>query len=297
MSSQETHAEMTKLTPYVNSSDYVVSTDKIPELRDWNIEIKTSKEWDTFYNSSMIIIANVVDNIRIFVESEPTSYSLTEQFDKEMKSFQTHFSNYMIVEPSRNVALSDNEALSIVVSGRNNKNKDLIWRHLVFVKANRGYHLSCNGEADQALVAKLCDPIMRSVASIRGIDVNNSSGTSHGATTAKGVLPKDIGNSRNILLPPITSDLRGQNELRVRNPNEFTVMVGVRSSNGGMDFDVPANGQGSIYIPNGQYDIYFVYSNNPSALFQGDSFNLYENGVEIQIVRVVNGNYGIRQVK
>ena len=52
----------------------------------------------------------------------------------------------------------------------------------------------------------------------------------------------------------------------------------------------------SVFIPNGKYEIYFVYSNKPDALFKGDDFSLNNNGVEIRIVKVVGGNYGIRQV-
>ena len=39
------------------------------------------------------------------------------------------------------------------------------------------------------------------------------------------------------------------------------------------------------------------YSSDPEGLYQGDSFTLSNNGVDIQIVKVVNGNYGIRKVK
>ena len=82
-----------------------------------------------------------------------------------------------------------------------------------------------------------------------------------------------------------------------RSPNDFSVVVGIRSGDKGKDFDVPANGVQSVYIPDGNYEIYFVYSDKPQALFQGDSFTLDNNGIEIQIVKIVNGNYNIRQVK
>jgi hypothetical protein len=52
-----------------------------------------------------------------------------------------------------------------------------------------------------------------------------------------------------------------------------------------------------VYVPDGHYEIFFVYSNDSDALFQGDSFNLNNNGIEIQIVQIVNGNYNIRRVK
>ena len=99
------------------------------------------------------------------------------------------------------------------------------------------------------------------------------------------------------ILPAFTDELNGQNPVRVRNPNEFAVAAGVRSAKKGKNLNVPANGVETVYIPDGKYDIYFVYSNKPEALFQGDSFTLKHNGVEIQIVKVVNGNYSIRQVK
>jgi hypothetical protein len=86
-------------------------------------------------------------------------------------------------------------------------------------------------------------------------------------------------------------------EVRVKNPNEFKVRVGLRSDGRGQDFIVTANGTDSVHVPNGRYDIYFQYSTEPDSLYQGDSFTLSDNGVEIQIVKIVNGNYGIRKVK
>ena len=99
------------------------------------------------------------------------------------------------------------------------------------------------------------------------------------------------------VLPRYANELSGSNEVRIKNPNDFSVRAGLRSGVNGKDMDVPANGVESVYVPDGRYDIYFVYSNKPDALFQGDSFTLSGNGVEIQIVKVVGGNYSIRQVK
>jgi hypothetical protein len=99
------------------------------------------------------------------------------------------------------------------------------------------------------------------------------------------------------LLPAFSEELQGSNPVRVKNPNSFAVSTGLRSGGRGKNFDVSANGEQTVYVPNGRYDIYFVYSDKPDALFQGDSFTLNNDGVEIQIVKVVNGNYNIRQVK
>jgi hypothetical protein len=106
-----------------------------------------------------------------------------------------------------------------------------------------------------------------------------------------------VTQDRESLLPTFATELKGVNEVRVKNPNDFSVTAGLRQGAAGRDFRVPANGTSSVFVPDGRYDIYFVYSDKPDALFQGDSFTLNRNGVEIQIVKVVNGNYGIRQVK
>ena len=99
------------------------------------------------------------------------------------------------------------------------------------------------------------------------------------------------------ILPPYKSILRGPNEVRLKNPNDFGVTAGIRKGQYGTNFYIPANGRNSVYIPDGRYEIYFVYSSNPDGLFKGDSFTLVGNGVEIQIVKIVGGNYGIRRIK
>ena len=98
-------------------------------------------------------------------------------------------------------------------------------------------------------------------------------------------------------MPSFKEELNGRNEVRVVNPNSFAVKVGVRSANKGKNITVIPSGRASIFIPDGRYDIYFNYSTDPNGLYQGDSFTLHSNGVEIEIVKVVDGNYGIRKVK
>ncbi len=115
-------------------------------------------------------------------------------------------------------------------------------------------------------------------------DSGKSAGTSPNASKAPASLPQ------------FTYALSGADEVRVRNPNDFTVSVGVRSGEAGKDFEVGPNGTASVWVPDGHYEVYFIYSSKPEALFQGDSFALANNGVEIQIVKVVSGNYNIRQV-
>jgi hypothetical protein len=111
------------------------------------------------------------------------------------------------------------------------------------------------------------------------------------------LVSEEVTEDKKSLLPTFSVLLQGPNEVRIRNPNDFSVTAGIRSADRGKDVTIPANSTRSGYVPDGQYDIFFVYSDKPDALFQGDPFTLNGNGVEIHIVKVVNGNYGIRQVK
>jgi SH3-like domain-containing protein len=97
--------------------------------------------------------------------------------------------------------------------------------------------------------------------------------------------------------PAYQGRLDGGNLVRVRNPNDYAVRVGLRSDGRGKDFLVVPGGVETVSVPNGRYDVYFHYSNDPAGLYQGDSFALSNNGVEIRIVKVADGNYGIRKVK
>jgi hypothetical protein len=83
------------------------------------------------------------------------------------------------------------------------------------------------------------------------------------------------------LLPQLTTELNGPREIRIRNPNDCVVAAGVRTGTSGKNIMVPAKGTVSAYLPDGEYDVYFVYSDKPDALFQGDTFTLSGNGAEI----------------
>ena len=98
------------------------------------------------------------------------------------------------------------------------------------------------------------------------------------------------------LFPEFRKQLKGANEVRINNPNNFKVTVALRSGDSGRDFEAPANGVASVFVPNGTYEIYFVYSNKSDELYEGDKFTLDNKGIEIKLIKVVGGNYGIRKV-
>lgn len=70
----------------------------------------------------------------------------------------------------------------------------------------------------------------------------------------------------------------------VTNPNPCTAAVALRSKRDnvtgiygyGKDFGVAARGSTSMGVCLGEFDIYYVYATDPTALFRGDSFKLSE---------------------
>lgn len=99
-------------------------------------------------------------------------------------------------------------------------------------------------------------------------------------------------------LPPCAKFLvGGRNTVIVRNTNAFSVDVALRSPAGGADLWVPPSGEATAQLPDGTYTAYFVYATEPAGLYQGDSFTLAGHVTTIDLVRVVNGNYGIRKIR
>lgn len=96
---------------------------------------------------------------------------------------------------------------------------------------------------------------------------------------------------------PYQRKARGGNEVRVRNPNQHTLTAMLRSGESGRDFQAESGRTTSTYVDDGSYEIYFAYSQEPEALYQGDGFNRNRNGVEIRLVRAVVGNYNVRRVR
>lgn len=88
----------------------------------------------------------------------------------------------------------------------------------------------------------------------------------------------------------------GDSIVSVKNPNSYSVMVGLRSGRSGFDFLVPARSTRQISAPDGSYKIYFVYSDRPTRLWKGDDFRVRNQKIQIEIVQAVDGNYAIQPV-
>lgn len=115
-----------------------------------------------------------------------------------------------------------------------------------------------------------------------------------GASPGKPAVEIPLGAS----LPPIQAPLSGRNEIRIRNPNSYSVKVQLRTGTFASNFNVPPGGVASGHGPDGKYEIFFIHSNEPESLYQGDDFTVSSgNGVEITLTAVIGGNYGVRKIR
>lgn len=97
--------------------------------------------------------------------------------------------------------------------------------------------------------------------------------------------------------PKPKGDLKGENQLRIDNPDDVAVTVGVRGSDGrGSDLVVPPRTKQSFWLPDGQFEIYFCYPQRPDDVLQGDRITLNRQHAEIQLRKQQGGNYPLRPV-
>jgi hypothetical protein len=100
------------------------------------------------------------------------------------------------------------------------------------------------------------------------------------------------------LFPVRNKPLRGSgSEISISNPNDFSVAVALTTAAEADYFLVIPHGGVSCPIPNGQYDIYFVYSTDPESLYQGDPITVRKQKITLTLQPVSEGNYGIKKVK
>jgi hypothetical protein len=104
------------------------------------------------------------------------------------------------------------------------------------------------------------------------------------------------GEERNLPQEPGKDSSAGYNTLRVTNPNEYSAQVDLRSGSQTANLSVAAHSTGSVQLPDGTYQVLFQFSDQPGRRFQGDDVSLHGNIAEIQLVNVLDGNYGLRPV-
>lgn len=100
------------------------------------------------------------------------------------------------------------------------------------------------------------------------------------------------------LFPVRNKLLKGSgSEISISNPNDFSVAVALMTDVSADYFLVTPQGSFGRPIPNGQYDIYFVYSTDPESLYQGDPITVRNQKMTLTLQPVSEGNYGMKKVK
>jgi hypothetical protein len=92
------------------------------------------------------------------------------------------------------------------------------------------------------------------------------------------------------------SEQGGTSTVRVLNPNPFMVHVRLQSQSAWREFMVPAGSVDGVIVPDGRYDVFFIFSNEPGTRYQGDPLFLASSGVTITAKPQPNGNFGLRKL-
>lgn len=85
---------------------------------------------------------------------------------------------------------------------------------------------------------------------------------------------KDAGSFALVRIPPYKSELKGSNEIRLRNPNNFPVLVMIRRDEQGRNIEIPGKSMTLVYLPDGGFQVSFVFANVPNAVLRGDHIHL-----------------------
>lgn len=99
------------------------------------------------------------------------------------------------------------------------------------------------------------------------------------------------------VMPRYTIPLRGDIEFCVVNSSKSAVTVRILSGNAGADLYIAAGARRSVLVPVGLYQLYYIFSDDPSALYQGDDVEIPWNATRVSIqLNTGHGNYSIRRV-
>jgi hypothetical protein len=104
------------------------------------------------------------------------------------------------------------------------------------------------------------------------------------------------------LLPVRERTLQGSgarplnSNIAVSNPNNFSVGIAITTETEVMYSMAAPKSSKSLGVPNGEYDIFFVYSTEPETLYQGDKVTVENQTLKLTLKPVSEGNYGMKKV-
>jgi len=88
----------------------------------------------------------------------------------------------------------------------------------------------------------------------------------------------------------------GPSIISFNNPNDYNIAIAVISGDAASYLTVSSNQGRSFKVPNSTFEIYYVTSNEPDALYQGDTVTLKNQKLEITFSLKADGNYGYKRV-
>ena len=98
-------------------------------------------------------------------------------------------------------------------------------------------------------------------------------------------------------MPPYRTVLRGDKTLSIINNSRRTVSVRILSGGAGADLYIGPGGSRSASVPGGNFELYYIFSDEPWTLYKGDNVWLSSNIASGSItIGASFGNYSIRQV-
>ena len=87
-----------------------------------------------------------------------------------------------------------------------------------------------------------------------------------------------------------------KSDIALSNPNKFSVAIAITTENEAMYSMVAPEASQTLGVPNGEYDIFFIYSTEPGTLYQGDKITVENQKITLTLKPASEGNYGMRKV-
>jgi len=77
-----------------------------------------------------------------------------------------------------------------------------------------------------------------------------------------------------VRIPSCKKEIKGSNEVCIRNPNSFAVLVMIRCEEKGIHIEMPSRSKTFVYLPNGSFQVSYVFASVPNAVMRGDHIHL-----------------------
>ncbi len=98
-----------------------------------------------------------------------------------------------------------------------------------------------------------------------------------------------VSGRRKAKLPDYTYRLKdGSYEMKIYNPLDVPVKVGIRSEKRGKDISIPAEGTKTLKVPRGNYQLVYIREDDPSVLQEGGTIQidgLFVGDVEVHLLK------------